>query len=179
MDSQKFELQRDLYAARSQFKNLVDTGILSSEGTRTPWFEPVITHLLILLSDLLKAADQLGHRCNFSEDILCVDPRIGSEINDVTDLIIKCRNSSCHISSKNMIFDTNKFKFCVIVGFNPSCFDINGKKMGCDYHDDIAVFWGPMRLYLKRNMMRAFAQIAPLFPDPYSHPSPPTNFSNR
>jgi hypothetical protein len=174
-----FRTQCDLYAARTQFESLLATGILSSEGSRTPWFEPVITQLLILLSDLLRAADKIGHRCDLKEEILCIDDAMSTKIADVTDLIIRCRNACCHISSGNKLFETNKFQFCKIIGYAPKAFSINGKIIGCDYEDDIALMWGPMRLYLRRNLLRAFEEVAPLFPDPYNYPSPPTNFSNR
>ena len=179
MQSLTFERRSDLHTARMQFEKLVATGILSTEGSRTPWFEPVITQLLILLSDLLKAAELMGHRCNLVEDIFCIDENLKSEIKDVTDLVIRCRNACCHVSSGNKLFESNKFQFCSIIGHNPNAFFINGRTLGCDYADDIAIMWGPMRLYLKRNMMRAFDVVAPLFPDPYLDPTPPTNFSNR
>ncbi len=171
--------RNDLYASRVQFERLVATNILSAEGSQTPWFEPVITKLLILLSDLLKAADKIGQRYRNTDDIGCIDDELRSEIRDVTDLVIRCRNACCHISSGNQIFETNKFSFCVIFGRNPNCFSITGKEIGSDYDDDIAVLWGPMRLYLKRNMLMAYDAVAGLFPDPYSHNNIPTNFSNR
>jgi hypothetical protein len=174
-----FERQHDLFSARRDFEKLVSTGILSAAGSESPWFEPVITQLLILLADLMKAANQMGQRCQIKDDILCIDQKMALKINDLTDLIVKCRDVSCHISSGNAIFETNKFKFCKIVGLCPNAFFINGHVIGCDYEDDIAIIWGPMRLYLKRNLIRAFQEVAPLFPDPFDHPSPPTNFSNR
>src|SRR5690606_34237723 len=127
IDSSTHMRNVDLFQSKQQFEKLVNTGILSPEGSRSPWFEPVITKLLILLSDLLKAADKIGKRCTLNEDILCIDERMASEINDVTDLIIRCRNACCHISSGNQIFETNKFQFCVIHGKAPTAMMINGK----------------------------------------------------
>ncbi|WP_152528137.1 hypothetical protein [Sphingobium lactosutens] len=163
----EFHQSNDLFSAQEAFKKLVSTGILSSEGVRSPWFDPVITKLLILLSDLLKAADRIGKRCTFTNDILVIDDEISSKITDVTDLIIRCRAAACHIRSGNQLFETNKLLMCVGVG-KCDLISIGEKTLGCEYDDDIAVIWGPMRLYLRRHMMRAFEYVESMFPDPRS-----------
>lgn len=173
MTELEFTQARDLFSAREQFEKLVATGILSSNGISSPWFDPVITKLLILLSDLLKAADRIGKRCTFDDDILVIDEAMSSKINDVTDLIIRCRAASCHITSGNQLFETNKLQMCVAVG-KCQLMSINGKVLGSDYEDDIAIIWGPMRLYLKRHLMRAYEYVAPLFSDPYLLSNPST-----
>lgn len=169
MSDLEFHQARDLYSARKKFEDLVATGILSPDGVASPWFDPVITKLLILLSDLLKAADKIGRRCTFNDDILVIDEQMASKIKDVTDLIIRCRAAACHITSGNQLFETNKLQMCVAVG-KGQMISINGKTLGSDYRDDIAIIWGPMRLYIRRHVMRAYEYVVPLFPDPSSRP---------
>ena len=157
----------DLYDASREFSKLVGTGILSSEGLETPWFEPVITKLLILIADLLKAADKIGKRYTALNDIAVIDDHVASKIRDVTDLIIWCRSAACHISSGNHLFETNKFQFNVCVGKVPSMITVDNKRLGSDYEDEIAIIWGPTRLYLRRHLMAAYEYLMPLFPDPF------------
>ncbi|MFD1107561.1 hypothetical protein [Sphingobium olei] len=143
--------------------DLLDTGILSSKGSESPFFRPCITQILIELSDLLQKLDKNRKRICFKDDISQQDGG-----RDVTDLIRDCRNASCHISSGAHIFQQNKFVFNVMVGYCPAAMQINDVILGCDYADDIAIFWGSLKLYAGRHIVRAYREAIPHFPDPFS-----------
>jgi hypothetical protein len=142
-------------------KQLLQTSILSSEGSRSPFFRASVTQLLIELSDLLQKASKKNMRISFSDEE-------DGKARDVTDLINDCRNAVCHISSGKHIFQQNKFAFNVMIGHCPMGMQIGDHTLGCDYPDDIAVYWGGMRLYLRRHYLRAFEEVCAVFPDPWS-----------
>ncbi|MFB9049695.1 hypothetical protein ACFFV8_13360 [Sphingobium indicum] len=154
----------DAYSSIRSIKEIIGTGILSSEGSQSPFFRPCITQILIELSDLLQKSANRGNRISFKDDI---SPVNGKE-RDVTDLINDCRNAACHISSGNHIFEQNKFTFNVMVGYCPNAFKINDVTIGSDYHDDIAIMWGGLKLYAGRHILRAYQEAVPHFPDPWS-----------
>ena len=155
---------RDAFSSIRSIKEILNTGILSAEGSRTPFFRPCITQILIELSDLLQKSSNRGNRINFQDDI----SKSNNLDRDVTDLIKDCRNASCHISSGNHIFEQNKFTFNVMIGYCPNAMRINDVAIGCDYPDDIAIMWGGLKLYASRHLLRAFQEVSVQFPDPWS-----------
>ena len=64
-----------------------------------------------------------------------IDPR--EDASNITELVAKCRNAACHVWTR--------------------------PALGCDYHDDVAIYYGRYRLYLRRHVLRAVEELAVLF----------------
>lgn len=135
---------------------LFESTIFDSRHVADPLFEPAVTQLLIWLHDLLQRADDLDARVSFRDDI-------ADAHGDVTDLISKMRNAACHIRSKNGALDFGVFRFAVICGEHRTALVIDGQATGSEYPDDIAVFYGPYRMYLKRHAARAVEALGAIF----------------
>lgn len=133
-------------------------GILSSKNVRHPLFEAAVTHLLIGLNDLCQKARSEGKRIALTEHI-----QITPERSDVTDLIRECRNACCHIPSGYHNIGGGRFSFNVAVG-KCNVGRTRDVVLGCEFEDDIAVFWGTSRLYLSRNALAAFKAALALYP---------------
>ena len=135
--------------SRGSAQRILESGILSREGVKSALFESAVTHFLIVLNDLLQAADHDGRRVSFDVGVHKYD------IKDITDLISKCRNVSCHSTSKIRFTQDVCLHFNVVVGKIPNAIRIGDEVLGCDYEDDVAIYWGNIRLYLYRHMLEA------------------------
>jgi hypothetical protein len=117
--------------------------------------EAVFIYLMVYLNDILRLV-QREHRVSFNEDVRVPDKPQA----DVTDLVSKVRNACCHIGSPAHIFnDIVHSRFCMVVG-KGSLFNINGQTIGGDYEDDIAFIFGPLKIYYRRHIIRAFNEAA-------------------
>lgn len=145
--------QHEIAEAARACQSIFDSGILSSDGARTPYFQPSVVYLLINLNDLLQKAAANSTRIAFSDHIEAV-----TGVNDVTTLVNKCRNAACHIGSKEAHLDAGRFRFNVVFGHFPNAMVINGVHYGSDFADDIALFYGQHRLYFRRHALRAFEE---------------------
>lgn len=134
------------------------TGILSIEGSRDPFFESVVTQVLVCLNDVLQKLSQANQRITFTDDI----PQNGEPGRDVTWLINLCRNCACHIEKDENRVDASLQLFNVVGGGNDQII-VNGARLGCDYLDEIAIYWGRFRLLLNRHMLRAFDEAVQRF----------------
>lgn len=150
----------DIRSSISRCQEIFNSGIISQQGSAGVLFESAITLLLINLNDLLAKASQDGRRVDFFDDV-----RQTEKINDVTDLVRACRNAACHIGSGEHKVEFGKFTFCVIGGYAPGAFHINGIDRGCEYHDDIAIYYGDNRLYVRRHLLKSFEMVVPAFAD--------------
>ncbi|WP_186143853.1 hypothetical protein [Burkholderia gladioli] len=150
------ELQRK-YAIEATWQDcraLFNSNIFSSEGARSPLFQAATVLLLINLNDLLQKASADKARVEFSDD---VDVR--DRVKDVTDLVRECRNAACHIGSTLSDIGFGKFRFGVLIG---KCVGVtvgDEPVIKSDYEDDIAIFYGDMRLYLRRHAFRAWQEV--------------------
>lgn len=114
--------------------------------------------LLVNLSDLAAKAKAEGRRLTFSEDV-----DITEDINDVTDLISKLRNAACHVRSKSRNIGESAFYFNRFFGYFPKIIEKQGVFYGCDFADDVAVYYGQYRFYLKRHASRAVEELSRIF----------------
>jgi hypothetical protein len=57
-----------------------------------------------------------------------------------------------------------KFTFNVIAGLAPSAFNLNGVKLGSDFADDIAIYYGEKRIYLRRHLLAALEAVVRNYP---------------
>jgi hypothetical protein len=148
----------DIQSSISSCGALFNSGIFNAGATAGVVFEASVTLLLIHLNDLLQKAKIDGKRVSFTDDVTVSDA-----IRDVTDVVRACRNAACHVTSGEHKIDAGKFTFCTAAGYNPTAFTIKGVEMGCGYHDDIAVYYGPTRVYLRRHLLRSFEEIARIY----------------
>lgn len=103
----------------------------------------ILFRIFFLLSDALKVISKF-ERVNFCDDT--------PEGYDVTDLIIKARDAMAHPFSGNNRIQTNHI-FAEIHGIGQS--QINGVVIENPYADDTAFCFGPLRILLKRHILRA------------------------
>ncbi|QXE08532.1 hypothetical protein GTQ41_17065 [Pseudomonas sp. AN-B15] len=148
----------DIQASVSRCADLFNCGVFNSNNTAGPLFESAVTLLLVHLNDLLQKAKQDGKRIDFSDDMEATDV-----VADITDLVRTCRNAACHVTSGEHKIDSNKFTFCVTSGYGPGAFVINGQEMGCDHEDDMAIYYGKNRIYLRRHLLRSFELVAQMY----------------
>lgn len=148
----------DIQSSISRCADLFNSGIFTSGSTAGVVFEASVTLLLVHLSDLLQKAKIDGKRVSFVDDVTVSDA-----IADVTDVVRACRNAACHVTSGQHQIDAGKFTFCVVAGYSPTAFSINGVDRGCAYHDDLAIYYGSTRVYLRRHLLRSFEEVATLY----------------
>jgi hypothetical protein len=127
------------------------SGILTSDGVKSPLFKSAVTELLIYIHDMLQKADALGLRVTLAEHL-----PTWTGVQDVTELIARCRDAACHVSAGQVFFESNKFSFALVVGEVREAVKIEGELRGSDFEDDIALFYGAYRLYLRRNLLDAY-----------------------
>lgn len=150
----------DIQASIGKCQALFNSGIFSSEQISTPLFESAVTFMLINLNDLVAKANKDGMRIVSTDHI-----EVADKIKDLTDLIRECRNAASHVGSgENMFEGVGKFTFNVASGFCPRAFNLYGIVLGCDFADDIAIYYGDKRIYLRRHLLFAFETIVGLYP---------------
>ncbi|MDU8501039.1 hypothetical protein RYB01_17880 [Pseudomonas syringae] len=153
----------DIQASISRCREIFNSGVFNDGNKAGVLFESAVTHLLIHLNDLLQKANIDKRRISFVEDVEVTD-----SVTDVTDLVRACRNAACHVTSGEHKIDAGKFTFCVAAGVGPKHFVINGKEMGCEYSDDIAIYYGVNRLYIRRHLLRSFEAVLVMYDNPES-----------
>ena len=154
------------YALQSSLRNLEQVFTSNLLGARPDGrehlvFHATFTHMLIDLNHLLRKADKLGHRVAFRDDVqpIRVLTKRGKErtVEDVTELVGHMRNAVCHPESPLRIIYpvTIHFEFNVVQG-RAHLATFEDFEIKSDYYDDIAVFYGPFRLYIYRHAQRAY-----------------------
>lgn len=148
-------------------------------------YEGLITNCLIHMADILKALDKVGCR-------LIQNDYVDSRYRDLTELIIEMRNASCHAFTGKRKYKQNWFiNFSVFCqkGQENNKFFFNGEYIESEYDDDYLICYGAERMYLYRNLVRAYDLIRQMAGTPalsvsygfksYYPFNPATNFSNR
>ena len=153
-DVQAWMEKEDIRDSIKECDKLIASGIFKRENQSSPFFQPSVIYLLILLNELLQRASSLGKRVDFLEDI---DQSRRSM--DVTDLVNNCRNAACHIGSPLGRVDDDVFRFNVVTGAMPGAYQFRDETFGTDYADDTAIFYGYNRLYLGRHAFRALSEV--------------------
>ena len=119
--------------------------------------------ILIRLDYVLQKLSKQGNRINWTNDI-----QINQDVADVTDLVSNLRNAACHNESfLNYISNSNiKFVFNSFNGKCPNAIQIGqNQKLGCEYEDDIAFYYGDKRIYLIRHIKRLLEDLPPYIKD--------------
>ena len=167
--------KNELRTSFLRIEEIRKSGILSDAGLTNPLFKSAVIELLIYINDLMQKADAHGQRITVTDHL-----PDNVALRDVTELIAKCRDAACHVSAGLEFFERNKFSFALAVGKVPDAVVIDGKAMGCDFDDDVAIFFGAYRLYLRRNLLdgytlavRALQSMFDLQTPPRSGPAAP------
>ena len=117
---------------------------------------------MICLNDLLSKIDNVttdsgeNFRVAFTDNIELIEDDIG----DITDLVSRIRNAACHMSSDIRIVNEPEvggvvsFVFNIVEG-KSRIKVINDFVIECEFEDDIAIYYGVLRIYLKRHIHRA------------------------
>jgi len=112
--------------------------------------EAVFTLLMIHLKDGLAALHTLDRRIAFHDDI--------PSGKDVTAHIIDVRNAICHVGSPSRVFgDGNSLDFGMVIG-RGTLIRTPELEIGNPYEDDIAFFYGSLRVLLKRHIDRSIGE---------------------
>jgi hypothetical protein len=143
--------KQELSTSFLRIEEVRTSGILSSDGIKSPLFKSAITELLIYINDMLQKADAMGLRVTSNAHL-----PDWTSVQDVTELVVRCRDAACHVSAGQEFFERNKFSFALVVGLVPEAVKIDGQPRGSDFEDDIALFFGGYRLYLRRNLLDAY-----------------------
>ena len=138
-----------------RIKTLLNTKIIESNS---PFAESVFIEILIRLNDLLGLLDKNGQRITFVDDV-----DVQGEVKDITDLVSKLRNASCHVRSGNIQIGTNIFVFNRFFGYTPNGIKMGEIVLGSQYKDDTAFYYGLFRIYLNRHIKRLIEEISPLY----------------
>lgn len=113
--------------------------------------------LLINLNDLLMKARKDGRPVTFRDHLDALE-----KVDDVTDLVQKLRNAVCHINSPLRNIGPSPFSF---FRFEGRCHvNANGVRIGCDFDDDIAIYYGQFRIYLRRHIARSIDELSTVRP---------------
>ncbi|NIF72781.1 hypothetical protein F3J16_21725 [Burkholderia sp. Ap-962] len=135
-------------------RQLFDLNVFDPDQRGNPALQSVIIHQLICLNDLLQKASKDGARVNFSDHVTQTD-----KIKDVTDLVRECRNAACHIGSTLSDVDFGKFAFVAIRGKGDAIVFNGEPAAGNEFDDDIAIYYGNMRIYVRRHIARALREV--------------------
>lgn len=148
----------DIQSSITRCGNIFNSGIFNAGNSSGVLFEASITLLLVHLNDLLQKANVDKQRIDFSDDVDVTD-----SVSDVTDVVRAARNAACHVTSGEHKLDSGKFTFCVASGYGPRAYVINGVEMGCNFEDDIAIYYGSTRVYVRRHLLRSFEMVSSLY----------------
>jgi hypothetical protein len=125
-------------------------------GQRADYPEGALTSALIYMNDALQLAVLRGLR--IADKGADIQP-VGKE-GDLTSLIGAARNAACHMGSKRHIADAhdNYFRFMMLMG---KCIavQINTLKIENPYDDDVAIYFGNTRIFLRRNLQLALTRL--------------------
>lgn len=132
--------------------------IQDNPSTRMRLLEAIYTALLIRLHDILSLLKENRKSIAFSEDI---DVDLKNDVKDIFDLIRVHRNAACHTESGWKNFEDTRiiFSFNLVQGKNPKAFKMHSRYAGNDYEDDVAIYYGHWRIYLKRHIERLLKNI--------------------
>lgn len=121
-------------------------------------YEACVAMLLVNLHDLLQTARAIGKPLVFAEHI-----DMKEDAPNITELVARCRNAACHVWTRATASNSTVYRFHRIAGYCPRAMQFDDKTLGCDYHDDVAIYYGRYRLYLRRHAARAIEELTELF----------------
>lgn len=148
-----FFTQGQIQSDISRIEMILNCGVFNLESNLHIMRKSASTELMICLHDLLQKCNAENVRITFTDHM-----DVTSDISDITDLVAKIRNAVCHITSElHMASDNVRFSFNVAYG-QVNVAQIGDIKLKSDFPDDVAFFFGTLRIYLKRHIIRAFLE---------------------
>lgn len=132
-----------------QIEKMLAQGQLDPE--RNPAFQASFVLAIIYLNDVLAKASACDRRIAFDDDVLKTDT-----ICDVTGLVRELRNALTHVPSHQRRVGRVKANFGLMGARGR--IEYPDRVMENPYNDDVAVFVGPMRIFLRRHIERAVAE---------------------
>jgi len=155
-NSDDFITKSEILYSIQAIEGIIQTGIFATEQSNNPFVKPAVVYVLIHLSNLMRKSEEIANRrIDFTDDIDKLN-RSKRKIKDVTHLIIDVRNAVCHPESHLHFLDKHiKFTFNILYG-KGTLAEIDDIVFKSDYDDDVCFFFGEIKVYLKRHIIRAF-----------------------
>lgn len=108
--------------------------------------ESIVTHLSIVLNDVLQLFRIVDLRIDFI---------VEGDVKDVTDIVSLYRNASCHFGSTSRQMNAGvTVSFMTMIGKGVGIQTPDGA-LENPFEDDVAYFYGNIRLFHKRHIVRA------------------------
>lgn len=146
--------QQDCTSNIFRIEELLQSGIFESSNAGHLLQQSAFIELIICLRDLLAKVEKYGKRISFKDDVL-----ENEYVHDISDAIRSVRDACCHIDSFKRHFDGNKNRGSFLVAYGKcNLVHIGDLELKSEYEDDVAVFYGKNRLYMKRHVIRSFEE---------------------
>lgn len=114
---------------------------------REQWFrEGAVTNIAINLNDALQKLAKAGLRVDFNDEV----PE-----GDVTDHVARYRNAACHFGSASRRLENGVLSAFNIIAGAGAGMQIGDLVVDSPHADDVAYFYGSIRLYHVRHIQRA------------------------
>jgi hypothetical protein len=146
-----------------RIEELLDCGIFQRRNYGNPLFRSAFIEAVILVRDLLAKLKKAGVPLTWTDSVLP-----NEYVSNITELVTTMRDAACHSDSFKRHLDQhqNRASFVVIAGRGAGM-QLGDLRLGCEFEDDVAFFYGKNRLYLRRGLIRAYKEaciaLAPLF----------------
>jgi hypothetical protein len=133
---------------------LLASGIFLPQNRENPLVRSAFIETLICLRDLMYKAEKFTARISFDNDIAK-----NERIRDASDLIKYIRDALCHIDSENHYLETGNIRASYNIAYGKiTLVRIGEFSQSSDYEDDVCFFFGSQKIYLKRDILRAFEE---------------------
>ena len=144
---------QDLQSEVIQCQRLVEGRELEGDSAHA---ESVFKDILIRLDDVLQELAKTEKRITWTDDL----PRGRNDVRDITDLISKLRNAGCHIGSGDRRISNTGIRFIFNRAFGKgNLLKVGAITIGSDYADDAAFFYGDLRIYLQRHIVKLLKHL--------------------
>lgn len=124
--------------------NLIKTDWINTEPRY--YGRALFTQIMIDMDEATKILRLHGERLTFNDDL---------DDGDITDRINTLRNAACHLGSPLRRVRGAQLDFNVMIGAG-NLGRFNDTLLSNPFRDDVAVFIGPWRLLVRRQLHRAF-----------------------
>lgn len=139
---------QDLQSEITHCQRLVEGRELEGDSAHA---ESVFKDILIRLDDVLQELAKKAKRITWTDDL----PPGRKDVSDITDLISKLRNAGCHIGSDDRRIPNTGIRFVFNRAFGKgNLLKAGAIIIGSDYEDDAAFFYGDLRIYLQRHIVK-------------------------
>ncbi|HCH7886556.1 TPA: hypothetical protein ACPYUI_003457 [Raoultella ornithinolytica] len=166
-NNEEFKLVSEIYTSKIDIEKIINSGLLESNKTDNLFFHSLLTRLLILTRDITFKSYKLGNEIDFTDDV-----NVTNKITNVSMLIKYSRDAACHIDSDNHTSIETGVNFSFNVAFGKGTVAvINNVHFTSDYDDDVCVFIGDQKIYLKRHIYRAANEAISFLKDHFKNTS--------